>query len=210
MLSYARLDVAPNWILSTYPWTLIHWGSEVEVQPSSFTSPFKHSQVFLPLPTQISPALSTFLQADTQSSPLLGSRCSNNLNLPCLGLTTTATLWTPKRLYKTSLTFLSTPHISTSPPYVLFSPSYDSTWDTPYTWSSGYQLSSCKHHMDVLQNPHSEQCSPDICIWSLSLITEFTLRPFINFIPFFHFLNFSINNSQFLQSEQDYLHKAIP
>ena len=40
------------------------------------------------------------------------------------GLTTTATLWTPKRLYKTSLTFPSTPHISTSPPNVLFSPSY--------------------------------------------------------------------------------------
>ena len=62
----------------------------------------------LPLPLLFSPTTSTFLQADTQSSPL----STHHLNLSCL--TTSATFWTPKRLYKTSLHFLSlrdTPHI---------------------------------------------------------------------------------------------------
>ena len=76
---------------------------------------FTHSlQVFLPLPLFFSPTTSTFLQADTQSSPLLRSTCPNHLNLP--PLTTSAMLWTvtPKRMYKTSLCSLSfrdIPHI---------------------------------------------------------------------------------------------------
>ena len=41
-------------------------------KPSSSVSSFTHSlQVFLPLPTQVTPATTTFLQADTQSSSLL-------------------------------------------------------------------------------------------------------------------------------------------
>ena len=82
-------------------------------KPSSFISSFTHScQVFLPLPAHLTPATTPFLQADTQSSPLLRSTCPNYLNLP--HLTTFATLWIPKRLYKSSLRFLSfrdTPHI---------------------------------------------------------------------------------------------------
>ena len=45
------------------------------------------------------------LQADTQSSTLLRSRCPNHLNLP--RLTTSATQLMPRRLHKSSLRFLS-------------------------------------------------------------------------------------------------------
>ena len=65
-----------------------------------------------PYPAHLTPATTTFLQADTQSSPLLRSTCPNHLNLP--RLTTSATLWTLKKLYKSTLRFLSfsdTPHI---------------------------------------------------------------------------------------------------
>ena len=66
-----------------------------ECKPSSSISSFTHSlQVFLPLPTHLTPATTTFLQADTQSSPLLRSTCPNHLNLP--RFTTSATLWIPK------------------------------------------------------------------------------------------------------------------
>ena len=52
-------------------------------KPSAFISSFTHSyQVFLPLPAHLTPATTTFLQADTQSSPLLCSTCPNHLNLP--------------------------------------------------------------------------------------------------------------------------------
>ena len=84
-----------------------------ECKPCSSISSFTHSlQVFLPLPAHLTSATNTFLQADTQSSPLLRSTCPNHLNLQCL--TTSATLSTPKRLYKSTLRFLSfsdTPHI---------------------------------------------------------------------------------------------------
>ena len=64
---------------------------------SSSVSSFTHSlHVFLPRPTYLTPATTTFLQADTQSSPFLRSTCPNHLNLPCL--TTFATLWMPQRL----------------------------------------------------------------------------------------------------------------
>ena len=82
-------------------------------KPSFFISSFTHSyQVFLPLPAPLLPATTTFLQADTQSSSLLRSTCPNHLNLP--RLTTSSTLFTSKRLYKSTLRFLSlsdTPHI---------------------------------------------------------------------------------------------------
>ena len=56
-----------------------------ECKPSSSISSFTHSfQVILPLPAHFIPATTTFLQADTQLSPLLRSTCSNHLNLPCL------------------------------------------------------------------------------------------------------------------------------
>ena len=58
-------------------------------------------QVFLFLTLHLAPATSTFLQAVTLSSILLCSRCPNYLNLPCL--TTSVTLCTPKRLYKSTL-----------------------------------------------------------------------------------------------------------
>ena len=80
-----------------------------ECEPSSSISSFTHSlQVFLPLPAHLTPATTTFLQADAQSSPFLRSTCPNHLNLPRL------TTSTPKRLYKSTLRFLSfsdTPHI---------------------------------------------------------------------------------------------------
>ena len=44
---------------------------------------------------------------------------------------------------------------------------------------------------------------------SFVFFPAFTLRPF-SFIPSFHFLTFSNNNSLFPQSEQDHPHKAIP
>ena len=85
-----------------------------ECKPSSSISSFTHSlKSSCPYPpAHLNPATSTFLQADTQSSPLLRSTCPNHLNLP--RLTTSATLWTLKRLYKSTLRFLSfsdTPHI---------------------------------------------------------------------------------------------------
>ena len=56
-----------------------------ECKPSSSISSSTHSlQVFLPLPTHLTPATTTFLQAGTQSSPLLRSTCPNHLNLPRL------------------------------------------------------------------------------------------------------------------------------
>ena len=76
-------------------------------KPSSFISSFVlHTfKPSLPLPAHFTPATTTFLQADTQSSPLLRSTCPNHLNLP--RLTTSATLCTPRRLYKSTLRFLS-------------------------------------------------------------------------------------------------------
>ena len=76
------------------------------------TQPVIAEKVFLPLSTHLAPATTTFLQADTQSSLFLCSTCPNHFNLSCL--TTSATLSTPKRLYKSTLRFLSfsdTPHI---------------------------------------------------------------------------------------------------
>ena len=69
-----------------------------ECKPSSSISFFTHSlQVFLPLPAHLTPATTTFLQADTQSSPLLRSTCPNHLNL--LRLITSAMLSTSKEMY---------------------------------------------------------------------------------------------------------------
>ena len=54
-------------------------------KPSSFMSSFTQcSHVFLLLPRPLAPSTTNLLQADTQSSTLLRSRCPNHLNLPCL------------------------------------------------------------------------------------------------------------------------------
>ena len=63
----------------------------------------------------LTPATTTFLQADTQSSPLLRSTCPNHLNLHALPPQPRSQ--PPKRLYKSTLRFLSfsdTPHIHTT------------------------------------------------------------------------------------------------
>ena len=71
----------------------------------SFMSWFTHSlKVFLPL-LPSSPVASLFLQTDTQSSPLLRSRCSNHLSLS--GLSSFTTLWKPIKH--------TTPHTSYDP-----------------------------------------------------------------------------------------------
>ena len=50
-------------------------------KPSTFMSLSTHSiQVFIFLPIHLAPATSTFLQADTQSSTLLRSRCPNHVD----------------------------------------------------------------------------------------------------------------------------------
>ena len=73
-------------------------------KPSAFISSFTHLyQASLPLPAHLTPATTTFLQADTQSSSLLHSICPNHLNLP--HLTTSSTLCTPKRLQIHFLSF---------------------------------------------------------------------------------------------------------
>ena len=86
-------DVFPDMRLLHIFLNIVH----SECKPSSSVSSFTHSlQVFLLLPTHLTPATTTFLQADTQSSPLSRSTCPNHLNLP--RLTTSTTLSTPKRL----------------------------------------------------------------------------------------------------------------
>ena len=86
---------------------------------SSFTS--THS--FQVLLFHLLHLASTFLQADTQSSTLLCSRCPNHLNLP--RLTTSAALCTPRtedctNPYRASYPS-ATPHTSISPSSVLSS-----------------------------------------------------------------------------------------
>ena len=107
--SQLGLDILPDMKLLHTSMNTTH----SECKPSSSISSFTNSlQVFLPLHAHLTPATTTFLQADTQSSPLIPYTCPNHLNLP--RLTTSTTLWTPKRLYKSTLPFLSfsdTPHI---------------------------------------------------------------------------------------------------
>ena len=56
--------------------------THAECKPSSSISSLTHSlQVFLSLLTHLTPATTTFQQADTQSSPLLRSTSPNHLNL---------------------------------------------------------------------------------------------------------------------------------
>ena len=82
-------------------------------KPSSFMSSLTHcSHVFLLLPQPLVSSTTNPLQAETQSSSLLCSRCPNHLNLP--RLTTSATQLIPRRMHKSSLRFLSfkdIPHI---------------------------------------------------------------------------------------------------
>ena len=68
----------------------------------------------------------TFLQADTQSSPLLRSTCPNHLNLPCL--TTSTTLPNPQKTVPTNPHYIPYPsvthHTSISPSSVPSSPNF--------------------------------------------------------------------------------------
>ena len=76
-------------------------------------------QVFLPLATHFSLATSIFLQVDTQSSPLFAPY-AQTISI-CQASPFSATVWISKRLYKTSLCFLSfkdTPHICAYTTYV--------------------------------------------------------------------------------------------
>ena len=96
-----------------------------ECKPSSSISSFTHSlQVFLPLPAHLTPATTTFLQADTQSSPILRSTCPIHLNLP--RLTTSATLSTPKDCTNPHCASYpsATPRTSISPSSVPSSPDF--------------------------------------------------------------------------------------
>ena len=90
-LCYARVRGLPMWSPSTHPW----------IPPIQDVIIHTFFQVFLFLPLYFVSATSIFLQADTQSSTLLRSRCPNHLDLP--RLTTSATLCTPWRLYKSTL-----------------------------------------------------------------------------------------------------------
>ena len=97
-------------------------------KPSSSVFFFTHSlHVFLPLPTHFTPATTTFLQADTQSSPFLRSTCPNHLKSsiyhtsppqPCSER--------PKDCTRPHFTSYpsETHHTSTSPSYALLSPGY--------------------------------------------------------------------------------------
>ena len=74
-------------------------------KPSTYMPYFTHSlHVWYCIPPLLSPATSTFIQVNTQSSTLLRFRCPNHLNLPYF--TTSATLCIPKRLYNSTLRFL--------------------------------------------------------------------------------------------------------
>ena len=104
------LDVCPKSEVPPH----IPKNSPLGMQTKQFTmSSLTHcSHVFLLRPRPLVPSTTNPLQADTQSSTLLRSRCPNHLNLP--RLTTSATQLIPRRLYKSSLCFLSfkdTPHI---------------------------------------------------------------------------------------------------
>ena len=86
---------------STYPWILPIWAATL---PKQFHSIFQTLSPSLPAPAHTShPTTTTFLQADTHSFIPLCSKCPNHLNLPCL--ITSATLWTLRRLYKTTRVF---------------------------------------------------------------------------------------------------------
>ena len=75
------LDVCPREV-STHPWKVntAHSGCK----PSPSMSSYTHSlQVSLFLPLYLPPATSTYLQADTQSSTHLCSRCPSHLTSIC-------------------------------------------------------------------------------------------------------------------------------
>ena len=91
-------------------------------KPSTYMSSFTHSPS-LPAPTLFSLTTSTFLQADTRSSPLLRSKCPNHLNLPCqYHLSHTLNTLKTDQFDLTSLPILQRHHTSISPSYALLSP----------------------------------------------------------------------------------------
>ena len=77
-------------------------------KPSSFLSSFTRSiWVFLPLPAHLTPATTTFLQADTQSSPLSRSTCNSIATI--FGPPQTNCLGPWPRGYGDCQVFISTP-----------------------------------------------------------------------------------------------------
>ena len=109
-------NLSPSYQQSLQPWTqgilnwqaaiflkplglvLILWASVVDILNCCWKQWYLFKKIIYRLFLNAS---NTFLQADTQSSTLLHSECQNHLNLPCL--TTSATLWTPRRLYKSNV-----------------------------------------------------------------------------------------------------------
>ena len=111
-------------------------------KPSTFMSLSTHSfQIFLFLPLHLDPATSTFLQADTQSSTLLRSRCPNHLNLPRHTLYTQTT--NPHYVSYPS----ATPRTSISPSSILSSPDYADLLSSSCRFQS--HMSSCQHTLDT-------------------------------------------------------------
>ena len=64
---------APIWSLSTYPWTL-----PIQTTNQALSC---HHYILSKSSYPYTPTTSTFLQTDTQSSPILHSKCPNHLNL---------------------------------------------------------------------------------------------------------------------------------
>ena len=97
------------------------------------------SHIFLLLPRPLVPSTTNLLQAHTQSSTLLRSRCPNHLNLP--RLTTLATQLIPRWMHKSSLCYClsRTPHTSISPSYALSFPKFSDHQHICPCFSSIYQ-----------------------------------------------------------------------
>ena len=78
--------------------------NQSDCRPSNFMSFTYSPDVFMSFCPYTPPATSASPHSYAQSPTFLCSRCPNHLNLPCL--TTSATLWTPKRLTAQNLTLL--------------------------------------------------------------------------------------------------------
>ena len=117
---WARVRCMPNLLsLPTYPWIL-----PIQAGTQAISCHLSHTpQAFLPWLTHLILATTIFLQADNHLSTPLCSKCPHHLNLPCI--TTSATLWTPRRLQiHTATSVLQQHHTSISPSYTLLSPDY--------------------------------------------------------------------------------------
>ena len=90
------------WSLSTYPWTLPI--QDVNQSPSYHPSHI-HTKSSSLYPRISAPPPPHFFRLTPNHPHSYVPTCPNHLNLPCL--TTSATLCTPRRLYKSTLHFLS-------------------------------------------------------------------------------------------------------